>query len=227
MIQHPETVVLVVDVALFMVRDTGLELLLVRRPRPPFQGCWSLPGALVQPAEPIPDAALRALADQAGVHGVYLEQLFTFGEPGRDPRGRWVSVAHYALVRPDQLPATRPIGDREARWFDARQIPEPLAFDHAQIVQYALWRVAAKAEYTPLLYRLLPDTFTLGDLRRLWEAVTHRRLDPSNFAKRVLSQGVLAPVPGATDRRTRRPARLYRYVGPLDVPGGPDSEMTA
>ena len=98
--------------------------------------------------------------------------------------------------------------------------------DHAHIVEYALQRLASKTEYTPLLFRLLPDTFTLGDLRRLWEAVIGRKLDPSNFAKRVMARGVLSPVPGATDRRTRRPARLYRYVGPLDVPGAPE-ELSA
>ena len=102
-----------------------------------------------------------------------------------------------------------------------------LAFDHRQIIDYALWRLASKAEFTPLLYRVLPDSFTLGDLRRLWELVTNRRLDPSNFAKRVLSQGMLAPLPGAIDRRTRRPARLYRYVGPLEVPGAAEQELTA
>ena len=211
--------VLVVDVALFTVRDDRLEVLLTRRPRPPFQDCWSLPGAMVWPDDPIDAAARRALAEHAGIRGVYLEQLYTFGQPGRDPRGRWVSVAHYALVRPDELDTAGPRGEREVRWVDPRQIDEPLAFDHHQIVGYALRRLAAKAEYTPLLYRLLPERFTLGDLRHLWEAVADHRLDPSNFAKRVLAQGVLAAVPGAMDRRTRRPARLYRYVGPLDVPG--------
>jgi len=227
MIQNPGAPILAVDVALFTVRNDALLVLLARRPRPPFEGAWALPGALVRPDEPLEAAARRALLEQTGIQGVYLEQLYTFGSPGRDPRGRVVSVAHYALVRPDELGQGEPRGEREVRWVAAREPDGLLAFDHRQIVDYALWRLASKAEYTPLLYRVLPDSFTLGDLRRLWELVTNRRLDPSNFAKRVLSQGMLAPLPGAIDRRTRRPARLYRYVGPLEVPGAAEQELTA
>jgi 8-oxo-dGTP diphosphatase len=227
MFQDTGAPILAVDVALFTVRDDALLLLLARRPRPPFEDAWALPGALVRPDEPLEAAARRALVEQTGIQGVYLEQLYTFGSPGRDPRGRVVSVAHYAVVRPDELGQVEPDGVRDVRWVAAREPECPLAFDHLQIVDYALWRLASKAEYTPLLYRLLPESFTLGDLRRLWELVTNRRLDPSNFAKRVLSQGVLAPLPGAIDRRTRRPARLYRYVGPLDVPGAAERELTA
>ncbi len=221
-----EAPILAVDVALFTCRGTSLDVLLARRPRAPHAGAWGLPGGLVRPDEPLDTAARRALADRAGIQGVFLEQLYTFGQPGRDPRGRVVSVSYYALVRPDEVGHSDD-GDREVAWFSTRELPLPLAFDHLQIVEYAGWRLGAKAEYTPLLYRLLPDTFTLGDLRRLWETVTSRRLDPSNFAKRVLAQGILAPVPGATDRRTRRPARTYRYVGPLDVQGTPEGEATA
>src|SRR5215218_4679465 len=132
-----EPFALVVDVALFTVRDGRLELLLTCRPRPPFRGVWSLPGALVRTDETIDDAARRALADHAGIRGVYLEQLFTFGDPGRDPRGRWISVAHYALVRPEELDAATagPQGEREITWVDARRLGVSLAFDHARIVE--------------------------------------------------------------------------------------------
>src|SRR5437763_426662 len=176
MIPNDGAPLLAVDVALFTVRDDALLLLLVRRPRPPFQGAWALPGALVRPDEPLEAAARRALLEQTGIQGVYLEQLYTFGRPGRDPRGRVVSVAHYAVVRPDELGQVEPDAARDVRWAAAREPDCALAFDHRQIVDYALGRLASKAEYTPLLYRLLPDSFTLGDLRRLWELVTNRRL---------------------------------------------------
>src|SRR5437763_12120229 len=131
---------IVVDVALFTVHDQRLELLLTRRPRPPFQGCWSLPGALVRPQETLDAAAERALRDHAGLEGVYLEQLYTFGQPGRDPRGRWISVAYYALLRPEQIGTAATPAERESRWVDPRRIHAPLAFDRAPIVDYARQR---------------------------------------------------------------------------------------
>src|SRR4051812_40273781 len=134
---------IVVDVALFTVHEQRLELLLTRRPRPPFQGRWSLPGALVRPQETLDAAAARALRDHAGVEGIYLEQLYTFGQPGRDPRGRWISVAYYALLRPEQIGAAATPAERELCWVDPRGIHEPLAFDHAHIVEYALQRLAS------------------------------------------------------------------------------------
>src|SRR5690242_18503191 len=141
MIQPAETLILAVDVALFSVRGDELQVLLARRPRPPFQGCWGLPGVLVRPDEPLDAAARRALADRAGIRGVFLEQLYTFGRPGRDARGRTVSVAHFALVRPEELGHEEPRGDRETRWVVARAIDVPLAFDHGQIIDYAVWRL--------------------------------------------------------------------------------------
>src|SRR5438874_7932258 len=147
MFQDTGAPILAVDVALFTVRDDALLLLLARRPRPPFEGVWALPGALVRPDEPLEAAARRALLEQTGIQGVYLEQLYTFGRPGRDPRGRVVSVAHYAVVRPDELGQGEPRGEREVRWVPARDPDGLLAFDHRQIVDYALWRLASKAEY--------------------------------------------------------------------------------
>src|SRR3954469_16658963 len=119
MLQLDDNPVLAVDVALFTAREHTLEVLLARRPRPPFAGCWALPGSLVRRDEPLDAAALRALGDLAGIQGVFLEQLYTFGRPGRDPRGRVVSVSFYALVRPDQV-AHVGEGDRETGWFPVR-----------------------------------------------------------------------------------------------------------
>ena len=215
-----ERAVLAVDVACFSLQDGKLDLLLVRRSDDPFAGAWALPGAAVGLDEPLDDAARRALVDRTGIGDAYLEQLYTFGEPGRDPRGRTVSVAYFAIlpVRPEDLRTGR--GVDAATWRPARDLL-PLAFDHGRIAHYALWRLVQKMEHTPLGFHLLPEQFTLGDLRTLHETILDRRFDPSNFNRQALARWDLAPVPGQRDRRTRRPARLYRYIGARDVPGTP------
>src|SRR5688572_25555323 len=135
-----QRVALAVDVACFALRDGVLELLLVRRSAEPFAGMWALPGGVVGADEPLDGAARRVLADRTGVWGAYLEQLYTFGDPGRDPRGRTVSVAYYALL-PGEPPAPRAGRDVEGlAWYPAMALP-PLAFDHGQIAEYARWRL--------------------------------------------------------------------------------------
>lgn len=215
-----QRVALAVDVACFALRDGALELLLVRRSAEPFGGLWALPGGVVGADEPLDDAAGRVLAERTGVWGAYLEQLYTFGDPGRDPRGRTVSVAYYALL-PGEPPAPRSGRDVEApAWHPATTLP-PLAFDHGQIAEYARWRLRQKLDYTPLAYHILPEAFTMADLRRVYESIHGQEFDPSNFARQMLARWDLAPVPGVRDRRTRRPARLYRYIGPRQIPGPP------
>jgi 8-oxo-dGTP diphosphatase len=162
------------------------------------------------------------LTERTGVWGAFLEQLYTFGDPGRDPRGRTVSVAYYALL-PGDPPALRSGRDvEEAGWHPVTDLP-PLAFDHGQIAEYARWRLAQKVEYTPLAFHILPETFTLADLRRVHESIQGQPFDPSNFNRQMLARWDLAPVPGVRDRRTRRPARLYRYIGPRQVSGPPEA----
>jgi 8-oxo-dGTP diphosphatase len=218
-----QRVVLSVDLACFALEDHQLQLLLVRRAEPPFVDHWALPGAAVQSDEPLDVAASRLLVERTGVWGTYLEQLYTFGDPGRDPRGRTVSVAYYALLSIIAHPRLRVgRGVRELAWSPLNTLPE-LAFDHARIVAYARWRLAQKLTYSPLPFWILPETFTLGDLRTLYEAVDGTHHDPSNFQKQMLARWDLAPLPGVRDRRTRRPARLYRYIGPRQIAGPPTS----
>jgi 8-oxo-dGTP diphosphatase len=213
-------VVLAVDLACFALTDEGLELMLVRRSEEPFAGEWALPGGTVGADEGLDAAAERILAERTGLAAAYLEQLFTFGDPGRDPRGRTVSVAYYALLteRPSPLAGR---GVLEAGWQRVDALP-PLAFDHGRIAAYARWRLAQKITYTPLAFRALPERFTMGDLRAVHEAVAGQAYDPSNFARQMLARWDLAPVPGLKDRRTRRPARLFRYIGPREIAGPPD-----
>jgi len=210
-----------VDVVCFALADDHLSVLLVQRAETPFAGAWALPGGTVHADETLDAAASRCLAERTGVDGAYLEQLYTFGDPGRDPRGRTLSVAYVALLPAgDPRPAHRGRGVREVGWFPVDALPA-LAFDHDRISAYARWRLAQKLTYTPLAFHVLPATFTLGDVRALHEAVDGRRYDPSNFQKQMLARWDLAPVSGVKDRRTRRPARLYRYIGPREIAGPP------
>lgn len=201
---------LTVDVVIFSLRERELRVLLVKRSWPPFKGRWAIPGGFVHVDESLEAAARRELAEETGVRAGYLEQLFTFGDPGRDPRGRVITVAYVALVAADiGLQA----GDdaAEAAWHAAAALP-PLAFDHAAIVQYALQRLRYKLEYTAVGFELLPDEFTLGELQAAYEIVLGERLDKRNFRRRIVEAGVLEE----TDRFREgdaqgRPARLYRY----------------
>ncbi len=193
---------------LFTARRGVLEVLLVRRARPPFRGRWALPGGFVEPDEALDEAARRELEEETGICGVYLEQLYTFGDPGRDPRGRAVTVAYWALVREAE---PRPASDAaEAAWFPADR-PPPLAFDHAGILRTALRRLRAKLSYTTVGFQLLPERFTLSDLQGLYETILGRRLDKRNFRRKVLSLGLLESLKSVRAEGAHRPARLYSF----------------
>ena len=218
-------VALSVDVACFALAADGLRLLLVRRRAGPFAGAWALPGGVVAPDERLDGAARRVLAERTGLRNAYLEQLYTFDDPARDPRGRTVAVAYVALL---PAPPPDPHSGRdvsEVTWAPATT-PPPLAFDHERIARYARRRLAQKLEYTPLAFRVLPARFTMGDLRQVHETVLGRPLDASNFARQMLARWDLAPVPGERDRRSRRPARLYRHIGEERIPGPPEPDAT-
>ncbi len=223
--------ILTTDIVCFALADRELQMLLIRRRDEPHAGVWSLPGGEVAADEPLDDAAQRVLSETTGLWGLYLEQLYTFGDPGRDPRGRAISVAYYAVLpsgvpsmrQPGQTPLGRSV--QEARWFSFDHLPGPLAFDHGRIASYARWRLAQKIEYTPLAFYLLPEQFTMADLRAVHEAVTGEQYDASNFSRQMLARWDLAPVPGSRDRRTRRPARLFQYIGPREIPGSPDDVL--
>lgn len=223
--------ILTVDIACFALVEDRLQLLLIRRLEEPFAGTWALPGGAVGADEPLDDAARRVLEEMTGVWGLYLEQLYTFGDPGRDPRGRSISVAYYAILpappaggmQRGSARAGRGVAD--AAWYPHTHLPGALAFDHGRIAAYARWRLAQKIFYTPLAFYLLPEDFTMADLRRVHEAITGESYDASNFARQMLARWDLAPVPGSRDRRSRRPARLFRYIGAREIAGGPD-QMT-
>ena len=224
-----------VSTVIFTVRrapgesSARLMMPLVRRTREPYECLWALPGGWLDAGEGLDAAASRTLAETTGLTPSYLEQLYAFGDVDRSPT-RVVSIVYWALRRADDVDAQRAAheaaGDapENVAWFDANS-PGALAFDHNEIVSYALWRLRNKVGYSRIAHGLLSELFTLAELREVYEAVLDRRLDPANFRRQVENSGNLIP----TDRfRTgsHRPARLYRYNqdveladrGPLNAP---------
>jgi len=198
-----------VDVVVFTIREGALQVLLVRRGAPPFAGRHALPGGFVDEAESLGAAALRELREEAGVRDLYLEQLYSFGDPGRDPRGRVVTVAYFALIASDRTTLRAGTDAVGAQWFAVEALPA-LAFDHRRIVTYAVERLRNKLEYTTVGFQLLPDKFTLGELQAVYQAILGRPLDKRNFRRKIDLLGILTPLREA--RRTgRKPARLYRF----------------
>jgi len=199
-----------VDCVVFGLDDEDLKVLLIERDRPPFAGTWALPGGFVEPTETLEAAALRELAEETGVSQVFLEQLYTFGEPGRDPRDRVITVAYYGLVRRLDHAPKAASDARSVGWFPASRCP-PLAFDHAEIVALARQRLQAKLRYQPVGFELLPRKFTLSQIQRVYEAVLERPLDKRNFRKKLLGTGVLMELDETQRDVAHRAARLYRF----------------
>jgi 8-oxo-dGTP diphosphatase len=199
-----------VDIVIFALREWELQVLLIQRGVPPFEGRWALPGGFVLDDESLESAARRELEEEAGVRDVYLEQLYTFGEPRRDPRGRVITVAYYALLTTDTVPLVAGTDAGAARWMPARKHP-PLAFDHEHILDYALERLINKLEYTTVGFKLLPRKFTLGQLQRVYEAVLGRTLDKRNFRRKMSLLGILTPLDERIQDGPSRPAQLYRF----------------
>jgi len=199
-----------VDLVIFSVRAHDLNVLLVRRADAPFRGRWALPGGFGRPNESLDDAARRQLEEETGVRDVYLEQLYTFGAPRRDPRGRVISVAYFALAAASvNAQASGP--GVEVAWHALDKLPE-LAFDHGEIVRYALQRLRYKLEYTSVGFELLPNEFTLTELQTAYEIVLGEKLDKRNFRRRILEAGILAETSRYRESDGQgRPARLYCY----------------
>jgi 8-oxo-dGTP diphosphatase len=216
-----------VDVALLSAGPGGLHTVLVRRTAHPFQGRWALPGGFIALEESLDAAAGRLLYRGTGLAGVFLEQLYTFGAPRRDPRTRVISVAYYALVDRARFDALRAAGDvRVARlsvpWegetggpvaaMDADGSALALAFDHAEILGMAVKRLRGKLDYTPIGFQLLPERFTLLELQRVHETVLGRPLNKDSFRRRMLASGLLEATGEAQKDVDHRPAELYRFV---------------
>jgi 8-oxo-dGTP diphosphatase len=210
---------LTVDVVVFTLKSDRLQVLLVRRADKPFAGQLSLPGGFVWDDETAHDTAARILKDKAGVSDVYLDQLYTFDAPQRDPRGRVVSVAHFALAPFERLQIESTGQTQEPALYDVAEV-SGLAFDHGAILAYAIKRLRSKLGYTNSAYSLLPEQFTFYQLQRLYEAVLGRELDKRNFRKKFMSLGLIELTGELTEGARHRPAQYYRFINasPMELP---------
>jgi len=195
------------------MRDGALSTVLIRRALPPFQGKWAIPGGFVLPEETLDAAALRELHEETGIRvsGEYLEQLFTFGGVHRDPRGRVISVTHLVLIHGEGIEPRGGSDASDAQWWPITALP-PLAFDHAEIIAYAMQRLRYKLEYTNVAYAMLPERFTLGELQATYEAMLGKRLDKRNFRKKIVMLGFVKPTQHWRRAGQGRPARLWRFA---------------
>jgi 8-oxo-dGTP diphosphatase len=218
-----------VDVVLLTVRDGGVWTLLGRRDEHPAKDRWALPGGFVGIDESLDATAARVLDAKVGLSGIFTEQLYTFGSPARDPRTRVISVAYYALVEPSMLEsavtARRGAGLRLVRlavgWpaetggpvdaLDDRGAPLPLAFDHAEILGMAIRRIRGKLDYAPIGFELLPEAFSLRDLRLVHEAISGRALNKDSFRRRILDRGLVVATGTREAGTGHRPPELYRF----------------
>lgn len=194
-----------VDVLIFTIENDRIKILLVKRNAWPFEGRWAIPGGFIQMDESLEQAATRKLDDETGVKDVYLEQLYTFGDPKRDPRTRVITVTYYALI-PNKRFQLLP----EARFFDIDKLPS-LAFDHSQIIKYGLERLQNKAGYSNIAFGLLPKKFRLSALQKVYEIVLGHNLDKRNFRKKMFSLGFLKATGEKEIDGAHRPAMLYQF----------------
>lgn len=213
-----------VDLVILTIVDAQLRVLLVKRRSHPFKDTWAVPGGFVRVGETAKDqgedldaTAQRKLEEETGLSAdrVFLEQLFAFGKARRDPRMRVISVAYYALVRPDLAPLAHAGGDvTDTQWFNVDQAAKmPLAFDHTEILRTSLERVRSKLDYSNIAFELVPLTFTIPDLRHVFAIVTGAEMDPGNFRRRfnrMLEAGQIEKAPGKRVTASK-PATVYRF----------------
>lgn len=220
-----------VDVALLTVEEGELKAVLIRRLEHPDLGKWSLPGGFVGMKESLDDAAGRVLRTKAGLDGIFLEQLYTFGEVERDPRTRVITVAYYALIDACSLNREQ-LKDKQADivtvrvgWkgekgglveaLDTQGKKLPLAFDHAEILGLVVKRLRGKLDYAPIGFELLPAKFTLRDLQSLHETILSKQFNKDSFRRRLLASGLIVPTGELESDVGHRPAELYRFKKPL------------
>lgn len=204
------------DIVIFTVRDKQLKLLQIMRGGEPYKGKWALPGGFVQLDEDLETGARRELAEETGISGVYLEQLYTYGAVDRDPRERVITVAYSALI-PSEKIQLRASTDAEAvGWFSMDELPE-LAFDHKKIVDMAHQRLVAKLDYSTIAFQFMPDEFTLSELQDVYEIILREEMDRRNFRKWMLALDQIKETGGERREGAHRPAKLYKVINPDKV----------
>jgi 8-oxo-dGTP diphosphatase len=223
-------VALAVSTVIFALRQnahgkTELVLPLVKRIREPYEGQWALPGGPLNEDEGLTEAASRTLRQTTGLEPRYLEQLYAFGQPDRSPSDRVVSIVYWALVGSDE--ANQVLDSPNVHWFAADEL-EQLAFDHNLIVEYALWRLRTKLEYSRVAHGFLGEEFTLAQLREVYEVILGKELDPGNFRRSVESTGAVIPTGSRVAGTRHRPPMLYRSNTEFDLTDhGPLTRMSS
>lgn len=212
---HPHPAV-TTDIVVLTIRHAKLKVLLIRRADEPYRGAWALPGGFVEIDEDLDAGARRELREETGVTGVYLEQLYTFGRPDRDPRERVITVAYYALIPSDRLQITAATDAEAVGWFAMDELPA-LAFDHDEILELALLRLRAKLDYSTIAFQFMPDEFTLSELQDVYERILGAPLDKRNFRKRILALNAIEETGNERREGAHRPAMLYRVIDPHTV----------
>lgn len=196
-----------VDMVIFTLKDNALQVLLIKRGVEPSKGLWALPGGFVKMDESLDNAAKRELEEETGVKDVYLEQLYTFGDPKRDSRGRVITVSYVALVNHEKIHLSASTDSDDVKFFSLDSLNH-VAFDHKQIIEYALKRLRWKFEYTPVAFSLLAEKFTLGELQKTYEIVFSKKFDKRNFRKKIFSLGILNEH-GTMEDVPNRPPKIY------------------
>lgn len=199
-----------IDCAIFGVHDNKLQLLLIRREKAPYAGKWCLPGGIIRNDETAEECAARILHEKTGISKMFLEQLYTFSDVKRDPRGRAVSIAYFALVKPEQFAIIAGRDTAEIAWRNIDEVPA-LGFDHNKIADVALARVQAKVRYQPIGFELLSSAFTLTQLQNLYETILGYSIDKRNFRKKILGMVLLESTGKKETNVKRRAAELYRF----------------
>ena len=210
-IMSDQSIKLTVDAVVFGYESIPkISVLLVKRKFEPYQGSWAIPGGFVKDNESLEDAVYRELKEETGVDIGYLEQLYTFGKPDRDPRERIVSVAYFGLVRPDIYKIIASSDAQEVGWFDINDLPY-LAFDHQDILEMAIKRLRAKITYEPIGFELLDKRFPFSDLENLYSTLLGREIDRRNFRKKIMSFGMLDELDEKVSKGAGRPANLFQF----------------
>jgi 8-oxo-dGTP diphosphatase len=202
--------VVAVDVVIFTVINHKLNVLLLELNEDPFSGRWALPGGLVTKSESLDESVKRHLETKAGVAGIYFEQLYTFGEPNRDPKGWVVSVAYMALVNRVRVHPKTSDRYRNIAWKDVNNLPE-MAYDHKLIVKIGIERLRSKLTYTNIIYSLMPREFSYTELQQMYESILEEKLDKRNFRKKIDSLGLLTKLNKKRKGEPSRPAQLYSF----------------
>jgi 8-oxo-dGTP diphosphatase len=200
-----------VNVLIFSLNKDKLQVILTERTAEPFKGQWNIPGALIYIDESLEEAVKRVLTERIGLKEVYLEQLYTFGDTNRDPRGRVISITYFALVPFKDIDFSNLLQDVNVKMADVKHLPEQLAFDHETIIKYGFERVKSKLEYSTIARGLLPKKFTLSNLQKVYEVILGEKIDKRNFRKRISTLDLLKPTGEKFREGNHRPAALYEF----------------